>query len=172
MFMVLKKNLMPDKTEILLEKWDRPEAIEQQETLIIAVAQRLRNELVIPVGQTFGYITKLKREQAKLEKTHMVDARCIADGMKAIPCDTEYHTRALRHHNRQLHKANPIKGGKRKLNQAPRKVFGFMLWDKVLYNNQECFISGRRSSGSFAVKTLEGKSVHNGVSCKKLKLLE
>ncbi len=67
------------------------------------LAQRLRNELVIPVGQTFGYITKLKREQAKLDKTHMVDARCIADGMKAIPCDTEYHTRALRHHNRQLH---------------------------------------------------------------------
>lgn len=121
------------------------------------LVQRLRNELVIPVGQTFGYITKLKREQAKLEKTHMVDARCIADGMKAIPCDTEHHTRALRHHNRQLHKVNPIKGGKRKPNQAPRKVFGFMLWDKVLYNNQECFISGRRARGSFSVKTLEGK---------------
>lgn len=54
MFMVLKKNLMPDKTEILLEKWDRPEAIEQQETLIIAVYPVARNSsLWVNRGERF-----------------------------------------------------------------------------------------------------------------------
>ena len=51
-------------------------------------------------------------------------------------------------------------------------MFGYQLFDKVLYNNQECFIFGRRSSGSFDVRLLDGTKLSAGVSYKKLSLLE
>lgn len=34
----------------------------------------------------------------------------------------------------------------------PYVVEGYRLWDKVLYKGQECFVSGRRASGSFALR--------------------
>ena len=49
---------------------------------------------------------------------------------------------------------------------------GFRLFDKVRFNGQEAFIFARRSSGSFDVRTLFGKKLSAGVSCKKLILLE
>lgn len=133
---------------------------------------RLKDELNIPVKQTYGYITKLLREENHVEKSHTNDARCIAKAPNAKPCDTMFHTRALRHHNRQIHKAKIIKGGTRKKNQAPYLVKGFRLWDKVRYNGEECFITGRRTSGYFAIKKYDGTVISNSVSYKKLTLLE
>lgn len=74
--------------------------------------------------------------------------------------------------SKQIHKAKILKGGIRKANQAPYIVKGFRLWDKVLYNGQECFISGRRSSGYFALRKLDGTAITNSISFKKLQLLE
>lgn len=51
-------------------------------------------------------------------------------------------------------------------------VEGYRLWDKVLYKGQECFISGRRASGRFALKKLDGTSISKSVTFKKLRLLE
>lgn len=133
---------------------------------------RLRNELNIPVQNTYGYITKLLREQNDIKKSHINDARCISKHPLAEPCSVCYCTKAIRHHNRQIHKAKILKGGVRKTNQAPYIVKGFRLWDKVLYNGQECFISGRRSSGYFALKKLDGATITNSISFKKLQLLE
>ena len=133
---------------------------------------RLRNELNIPVQNTYGYITKLLREQNDIKKSHINDARCISKHPLAEPCSVCYCTKAIRHHNRQIHKAKILKGGVRKTNQAPYIVKGFRLWDKVLYNWQECFISGRRSSGYFALKKLDGATITNSISFKKLQLLE
>ena len=78
----------------------------------------------------------------------------------------------MRHHNRQLHKATILKGGIRKANQAPYIVKGYRLWDKVFCNGTECFITGRRTSGYFALKKLDGTVVSNSISYKKLRLLE
>lgn len=133
---------------------------------------RLRNELNIPVQNTYGYITKLLREQNDIKKSHINDARCISKHPLAEPCSVCYCTKAIRHHNRQIHKAKILKGGIRKANQASYIVKGFRLWDKVLYNGQECFISGRRSSGYFALKKLDGTTITNSISFKKLRLLE
>ena len=133
---------------------------------------RLRNELNIPIQNTYGYITKLLREQNDIKKSHVNDARCISKHPFAEPCSVCYRTKAIRHHNRKTHKANFSKGGVRKANQAPYIVKGFRLWDKVLYNRQECFISGRRSSGYFALKKLDGVTITNSISFKKLQLLE
>ena len=60
----------------------------------------------------------------------------------------------------------------KKLNQAPYIVKTFRLFDKVKYQNQECFIFGRRSSGYFDIRMLDGTKVNNSVSYKKLELLE
>ena len=133
---------------------------------------RLRKELSVPVEQTYGYITKLLREENHIEKSHANDARCIAGFPKAAPCDVLYRTKAIRHHNRQIHKAKTLKGGIRKKNQAPYLVKGFRLWDKVLFGGEEYFITGRRSTGYFALKKFDGSKVYDGASYKKLTLLE
>lgn len=63
-------------------------------------------------------------------------------------------------------------GGIRKRYQAPYEVFGFRLGDKVLCKGKTGFIHGRRSSGSFDIRTLGGDVISHGISYKKLKLLE
>ena len=139
-----------------------------RKTLIL----RLRSELTIPVVETYGYITKLVRETHHMDKSHTVDALCIAGHPLADASDVIYLIKPVRRHNRQLHKATILKGGVRKANQAPRSVFGFRLFDRVRYQGQECFIWGRRSSGSFLLKKLDGTKVKDGISYKKLTLLE
>ena len=73
---------------------------------------------------------------------------------------------------RQIHKMSILKNGIRKLNQLPKYVKGFKLFDKVLYNNTICFIWGRRSSGSFLLRNINGTKVKDGIGYKYLKLLE
>ncbi|MCH4282612.1 MAG: RNA-guided endonuclease IscB [Solobacterium sp.] len=132
---------------------------------------RLREQLDVPVTETYGFITKLHREQNNIEKSHRADARCIAGGWSARPCAEYYQSRAVRHHNRQIHKATIGKGGNRKRNQAPYFVKGFRLFDKVRYQGAECFITGRRSSGYFMLKTIDWKKVTDSVNCGKLKFI-
>jgi hypothetical protein len=42
----------------------------------------------------------------------------------------------------------------------------------VLYKEQECFIFGRRSSGYFDLRKLDGTKIHASANYKKIKLLE
>ena len=144
--------------------------------------QRLRRELPIPVAETRGYITKATREKLLvLPKSHTNDALAIAQGQQGfnidyfpniVQVDKIYTIRPVRHHNRQLHKATILKGGIRKANQARKYVFGFRLYDKVRYNNVECFVWGRRNRGDFLLRHLDGAKVKDGISYKSLKLLE
>jgi N6-L-threonylcarbamoyladenine synthase len=85
--------------------------------------------------------------------------------------DYWYYIKQVRRHNRQIHKANILKGGKKKLNQAPYLVKGFRLFDKVKYKGEECFIFGRRSSGYFDLRKLDGTVIHRSANCKDLKLI-
>ena len=121
------------------------------------------------VRLTYGYITKNTRIRNGLEKSHAVDARCISGHPLASSSDTLWLMRQSRRHNRQIYKANTLKGGVRKKNQAPYLVKGFRLFDKVVYNSTECFIFGRRSSGSFDIRKFDGTRVNAGISYKKLK---
>ena len=130
------------------------------------------NDLYPNVSLTYGYITKNTRISHSLEKTHYIDARCISNNPTAEPSNVVYFQKKIRCHNRQIHKTKILKGGNRKLNQAPYIVKGFRLFDKVLYKKQECFISGRRSSGYFKLIKLDGTVVHNTAKVNDLKLLE
>lgn len=133
--------------------------------------ERLKKEVSVPVMMTYGYIIKYWREKADLEKSHINDAICISKHPYTKPLDTYYLTKVVRHHNRQIHKANFSKGGIRKRNQAPYLVKGFRLFDKVLYQGKEYFIFGRRTTGYFDIRTLDGTKANKGsVSYKKLRI--
>lgn len=126
------------------------------------------------VSMTFGYITKNNRIENNLPKMHRIDALCIEEpnAKEYKRLSIYYYQRKIRCHNRQIHKQKASKGGKRKLNQAPYKVCGFRLFDKVLFNKKICFISGRRSTGYFKLITLDKTVLHNSAKAKDLKLLQ
>lgn len=122
------------------------------------------------VSMTFGYITKYNRIKYGIEKSHTSDAFVISRNFNAKRIERQYLKRLIRRHNRQIHKMKILKGGKKKNNQAPFEVFGFRLFDKALYNNEICFIYGRRKSGCFDIRDFDGKNSKN-VTYKKLKLI-
>lgn len=130
-------------------------------------------ELYPNTYMTYGYITKNTRIENGLPKEHYIDALCISGHPKAKQLDYYYYQKQLRRNNRQIYKANIIKGGKKKLNQAPRYVKGFQLFDKVKYDGDSYYIFGRRSNGYFDIRKLDGTKVNNGsINCKYLKRLE
>ena len=125
------------------------------------------------VALTYGYITKNTRIKSNLSKEHFIDARCISGNPRALSNGTVYYQKKVRCHNRQIHKNTILTGGIRKNNQAPFIVKGFRLFDKVLFENKEYFIFGRRTSGFFDIRNLSGDKVNKGsISFKKLELLE
>ena len=133
--------------------------------------ERLK-EIYPDVSMTYGYITKNTRIRNGLEKFHRVDARCISGNPLAKPSNYWYFVKKVRCQNRQIHKVNTLKGGKKKLNQAPYIVKGFRLFDKVKYKREEGFIFGRRSSGSFDIRKLDGTKISASISYKKLSLIQ
>ena len=124
------------------------------------------------VSMTFGYITKNTRITNNLPKEHYVDARCISGHPQAKPMGYYFYQKKVRCQNRQIHKVNFLKGGRKKLNQAPFLVRGFRLFDLVSYEGITYYVFGRRVSGYFDIRKLDGTKAKNGsVSCKKLKLI-
>ena len=124
------------------------------------------------VSYTYGYITKNTRINNDMEKSHINDALCISGNPKAKPNKEYFYIKKVHRHNRQLHKLTINKGGTRKNNQAPYEVKGFRLFDKVLLDGKEGFVFGRRTTGYFSIRTLAGENIHDGISCKKLTILE
>jgi len=120
---------------------------------------------------TFGYITKNVRIKHNLEKSHRVDARCISGNPLAEELGCWHFFKQVRKQNRQLHKTNPKKGIRRE-NKAPGYVHGYQLFDKVEYLSRECFVFGRRTSGYFDLRTLDGEVISRSASVRKLKLVE
>ena len=124
------------------------------------------------VSMTFGYITKNTRITNNLPKEHYVDARCISGHPQAKPMGYYFYQKKVRCQNRQIHKANFLKGGRKRLNQAPFLVRGFRLFDLVSYEGSAYYVFARRASGYFDIRKLDGTKVNNGsISYKKLKLI-
>lgn len=133
---------------------------------------RLKN--IYPnVSMTFGYITKNTRITNNLPKEHYVDARCISGNPMSKPLGYYFYQKKVRCQNRQIHKANFLKGGRKKLNQAPFLVKGFRLFDLVEYQKDLYYIFGRRDSGFFDIRKLDGTKVNKGsINCKYLRLVD
>ena len=124
------------------------------------------------VRMTYGYITKNTRIHYGLEKTHCVDALCIAGHPTAKPVSDWLYCKRVRSRNRQLHKATISKGGCRKANQATKYVYGYRLFDRVRFKGTECFVFGRRSSGYFDLRTLGGAKIDSSAKTERLTLLQ
>lgn len=121
---------------------------------------------------TYGYITKYWRILLGLPKTHANDAFVIAGGkVRTKRAATETVGKQIRRQNRSLYKANPLRGGRWKRNTINESK-GYRRFDKVMYENKIAFISGLRSSGSFALKTIEGEKVSDSASWKRMQLIE
>ena len=111
------------------------------------------------VKLTYGYITKNTRIKNNLPKEHYIDARCISGNPLALTTGEIFSFKKVRCHNRQIHKITICKGGIRRMNQAPYVVKGFCLYDRVFAKGKEWYIHGRRTKGSFVLKTLLGDSL-------------
>jgi len=123
------------------------------------------------VAITYGSITKARRATYGLEKSHRNDAFVIAGGSIQKRANEWYFGRFFRRQNRSLHKANPIKGGKRPVNTV-KEVHGFRRFDKIEYQGRTYIIFGLRSSGYFAISTLSGEKIRDSVKYTCLRLVE
>lgn len=132
---------------------------------------RRLKDIYTNIHVTHGFTTKNTRIRNHLKKTHINDARCISGHPQATQSKICYFIKQTRRHNRKIHKIKILKGGRLKLNQAPYIIKGFRLFDKVLYKGVKCFIYGRRSSGYFDLRMLDGEKVHTCASYKDLKLI-
>lgn len=105
------------------------------------------------VAFTYGYITKINRNELNLNKTHYNDAIAIT-GLTEIKSDNVLITviKQVRKKKRSLHEAMARKGRKEpnvnsvrnKKNTKEIIVNGvkYALWDKVLIGNKKGYISG------------------------------
>ncbi len=121
------------------------------------------------VFHTYGYITKQKRRELKLPKSHTNDAFLIAGGTRQNRVGVEYLIQQVRKCNRKL-----FKGARSHIkNTAERFIYGFQRFDKVLWKGElDCFIFGRRKTGYFDLRKLDGTKIHASAKAKELSLLE
>jgi len=136
----------------------------------------LRKDFVVEV--TFGATTKYQRNQLGLPKSQINDALVIASEGKPFKMPKYYilerqvKKRYPRDYISPPKKGEPIVKYKRR-----KEMFGFRLWDLVRCNHTKLgevagYIQGRRSSGSFAIASLDGFLLIGGISYKKLTLLQ
>lgn len=143
-----------------------------QMTVMRWFIHRQVKELYPHVQLTYGFQTKNTRILHGLEKSHAVDARCISGNPLATASNNTYLFKQVRKNNRQLHQMTIAKGGYRKANKAERFVKGFQLFDKVLFEGIECIVFGRRKTGYFDLRTIDGVSIHKSASFNKLRVVE
>ncbi|MCD8206302.1 MAG: hypothetical protein LUD72_00025, partial [Bacteroidales bacterium] len=127
------------------------------------------------VSHTYGYITKHNRIAIGLPKEHYNDAFCITKNLGARRLDKHRTVKFVARHSRVLHVQKPSKGGKHRSASAPYwlKNSRFTRYDKVVFNGQECFISGS-SNGYAILKDINGNKVDgckSTVTPRKLKLI-
>ena len=141
---------------------------------------RVYDELIaslgVPVRLTYGCLTKRSRIANGIEKSHTADARCISGNPTSVPAEEVFLLRELRRHNRKVMKSNLLKGGRWKRNQAPGEIKGFRLFDTVafprpVHNGVTAYVHGRRTSGYFVIKDMDGNTVSDSISYKNLRLI-
>lgn len=93
---------------------------------------------------TYGYITKHRRIENGIEKSHCSDAFCIAGNLQAKRNDNITIGRCVPRHGRSMHVFVPTTGGKRRSAIASHWIgkSRFQRFDTVRYEERECIISG------------------------------
>ena len=154
-----------------LELKAKPSKGFKSETFMSTVRWKLVNqlrELGNIVSHTYGYITKQGRIALGLPKSHINDAFIIAGGNEQKRTTVEYLIKQVRKCNRRI-----FKGDRSHIkNTAERFIYGFQRFDKVRWKGMECFIFGRRASGYFDLRKIDGTKVYASAKVKELSLLE
>ena len=193
-----EKVLRNNPSEINLKRLKNIPAIKKQSRLkkgfqYSALTQSYKNYLLselrkdFTVEVTFGATTKYYRNQLGLPKSQINDALVIASEDKSLTgfFSTQITTETPNCYilERQVKKryprdyiSPPIKGQPIVKKERQPEMFGFRLWDKVRCNHSKLgdvvgYVQGRRSSGSFAIASLDGNLLIGGISYKKLTLL-
>ena len=152
---------------LIKHKFRKPKEYKVQTQVTILkdyIISELRKDFEVEV--TFGHITKRKRINLGLEKTHFNDAIAICNPKKIEPLETIIKRVCISRGRYQQTK------GVRSEKKLPKgKLFGFNQWDKVKINNQIGFIKGKRSSGYFDVCDIAGKSISHSIKYTKLQRL-
>jgi len=168
------KNISAIKRQSKLKKGFQYSALTQSYKNYLL--DELRKDFTVEV--TFGARTKYYRNQLSLPKSQLNDALVIASEGNSFQAPRYYIL------ERQVKKRYPhdyISPPKTEQPIVKRKrqpeMFGFRLWDRVSCNHPKLrdvvgYIQGRRSSGSFAIASLDGELLIGGISHKKLKLLQ
>ncbi len=177
------KNIPAIKKQVKLKKGFQYSALTQSYKNYLLVELRKdftkdKGEASVLLEVTFGATTKYHRNQLKLPKSQINDALVIAS--EGNPFKTpQYYILERQIKKRYPHdyisppkKGQPIVKYKRK-----PEMFGFRLWDKISCNHVKLgeiagYVQGRRSSGSFAIASLDGNLLIGGISYKKLALLQ
>jgi len=114
---------------------------------------------------TFGYITKYVREQVlKLPKSHYNDAVAIASDCSPVKSsNTVFYKRHVSSGDYQQ-----TKGPHSNIRIPTGKLFGLRKFDLIDTVKGSGYISGKRSTGYFAIQDIHKKTVHTAVNVKKL----
>ena len=105
--------------------------------------------------ETFGYVTKANREALGLNKNHYIDACVIASGgVEFEQCDILYHKKCVSVQSRIL-----TQGSRDEKRIPTGKVHGFKRYDKVKYLEAICFVSARRTSGTFVLMDIHNNDL-------------
>jgi hypothetical protein len=133
--------------------------------------------ITLPHEETFGYITKHKRKELGLKKSHAADAIAIGIKDKALPlvvnCEVK-RCRSQRRAVRQQYKANPQKGrGFVRYRQPFNQIEGIGRGDICWHKKKKCrvIIDTLLTTGKFnASEVKSGKRIAS-ISPTHLKLL-
>ena len=125
---------------------------------------------VCKIEWVYGYETAMARREYEIEKSHANDAFCIANNFSAKRNGNNmYLHRMVRRHNRSLHRATTMKGGYRKAAQTARVVRGFRHLDEAKWNGEMCWVSSRRTNGSFKAVDVDGSCIKDGINWRKFR---
>lgn len=113
--------------------------------------------------ETFGFVTKVDRQNLKLEKDHYIDAAVIASNGNSI-----------RFNNIVLIRRYVSKGdyqqtkGSRSEGRIPTgKLYGLRKFDFIKTSKGVGFVKGKRSTGYFAISDIFGNKISDSVNIKK-----
>lgn len=113
--------------------------------------------------ETFGFITKVDRQNLKLEKDHYIDASVIASkGNPIFPNNTVLIRRYVSKGDYRQ-----TKGARSERKIPTGKLFGLRKFDLIKTSKGVGFVKGKRSTGYFAISDIFGNQISGGVNVKK-----
>ena len=150
----------------------KPNTLHSTQTdIIVSQLRKWLKDFDLPKTYIFGVRTRLIRRKLSLPKKHVCDA-------VAISC-VKYQDIVVQKDCRVVKKKCVSKGdyqlykGIRSEKRIPTgKLLGYRKFDKVLYEGNEYFVKGKRSSGYFELMSIDGVKLGHTVKVTELKRLE